>query len=90
MRDLLKLKELDKYWFADNIIKKEGNSLAEIRALEIEDSLEKYPIDNYVIIDDMVGLKEYFPNNSVITYDYIKTSDMNECIKILQKVKRMS
>ena len=85
MRDLLKIKDLDKYWLADNTIIKNGNSLAEIRALEINDSLKKYFIDNYVILDDMKSLETFFPNNSVITYDYLKTSDMEKCIKILKK-----
>ena len=87
MRDLLKIKELDKYWLADNNIIKNGNSLAEIRALEIQDALDRYPIDNYAILDDMKDLETYFPNNSVITYDYLKTSDMEKCLKILKKDK---
>lgn len=85
MRDLLKIKDLDKYWLADNIIIKDGNSLVENRVLEINDSLKRYPIDNYVILDDMKDLETYFPNNCIITYDYLKTSDMEKCIKILKK-----
>ena len=85
MRDLLKIKDLDKYWLADNNIIKDVNSLAEIRALEINDSLKRYPIDNFVILDDMKALEKYFPNNAVITYDYMSVSNMNECIKILKK-----
>lgn len=85
MRDLLKIRGLDKYWLADNIILKNGNSKEMIRALEIQDSLSRYPVDNYVILDDMEGLREYFPQNCVITYDYLKTRDMNEGIEILKK-----
>ena len=86
MRDLLKIRNLDTYWLADNPIIKKA-SLVENRALEINESLAKYPIDNFVVLDDLEGLKYYFPNNAVITYDYLKTSDMNECIKILKKGK---
>lgn len=86
MRDLLKIRYLDKYWLADNPIIKTG-SIVENRALEIKESLKRYSIDNYVVLDDLEGLKCYFPNNAVITYDYLKTSDMNNCIKILKKTK---
>ena len=85
MRDLLAIWSLDKYWFADNTIMHNLCSIEKKRALEINNSLEKYPINNYVVLDDMKGLKDFFPNNAVITNDYIKLNDMNECIKILKK-----
>ena len=85
MHDLLRIHDLDKYWLADNCIIKDANSLSEIRFLEINDSLKRYPIDNFVILDDMKALEKYFPNNAVITYDYMSVSNMNECIKILKK-----
>ncbi len=87
MLDLLRIHELDKYWFADNIIIKKPIMAFEQRYEEITDSLNRYPIDNFVVLDDMEQLKEYFPNNSVITNDYITVSDMNECVRILKKVR---
>lgn len=86
MRDLLKIRYLDKYWLADNPIIKFGSQV-ENRFLEIKESLARYPIENYVVLDDLEGLKNHFPDNAVITYDYLKTRDMNECIKILKKTK---
>ena len=87
MHDLLAIHDLDKYWYGDNIIIKKPLEAFEIRHLEIEDSLKRYPIDNYVILDDMEGLKQYFPNNSVITHDYISLLDMNDAVKILKKTR---
>ncbi len=87
MHDLLKIHDLDKYWYCDNIIIKKPLLAQEIRHLEIEDSLNRYPIDNYVILDDMKYLEGYYPNNSVITYDYISINDMNDAIKILKKTR---
>ena len=88
MRDLLKIHNLDKYWYADNIIiRKPSSSTYEIRHLEIDDSLKQYPIDNYVVLDDMKKLREYYPDNSVITYDHISITDMNDAIKILKKIR---
>ena len=87
IRDLLKLYNLDKFWYADNIIIKDQKPIYEIRNLEIQDSLSKYPIDNYVILDDMKELKDYYPNNAVITNNYLSINDMNDCIKILKKTK---
>ena len=85
--NLLKIHDLAKYWYKDNIIVKEILPIHEIRAKEIQDSLNKYPIDNYVVLDDMKELKEFFPNNSVITRDYMTINDMNNCIKILKKTR---
>ena len=85
--DLLKIHGLNKYWFADNIIIEGLTSLHEIRSLEIQDSLNKYPIDNFIILDDMKKLKDYFPNNTIITKDHLSISDMNDAIKILKKTR---
>ena len=85
MLDLLRIHNLDKYWFKDNIINEEYIPLVQKRALEIKDSLLRYPIDNFVILDDMEGLEEYFKDNTVITKDYIGINDMERCIKILTK-----
>ena len=87
MHDLLQIHNLGDYWYKDNIILRDFNSLSEIRHLEIEDSLKKYPIDNYVIIDDMKELYNYYLENTIITNNYISISDMNDCIKILKKTK---
>lgn len=85
MRDLLTIKSLGDYWLADNIIKEDINFSTIKRVLEIKDTLSKFPIDNYVILDDMKDLKNHFPDNTVITNDYISISDMDKCIKILKK-----
>ena len=85
MRDLLTIHGLGDYWFSDNIKKETMASLDEIRAMEINDSLLKYNINNFAILDDLKGLEEYFPNNTVITNNYISVNDMNKCIKILRK-----
>lgn len=85
MKDLLAIQELDKYYFADNILLKDYLYSVKKRALEIKNSLDTYDINNYVVLDDMRGLEEYYPNNTVITHDYIKIKDMKECIKILKK-----
>ena len=87
MRDLLKIHDLDKYWYCDNTIIRKILPMAEIRHLEIEDSLKKYPIDNFVVLDDLKKLGDYYPNNSVITYDYMSINNMNDCIKILKKTR---
>ena len=87
MHDLLAIKGLDNYWLCDNDIICDEASLVKKRVMEINNSLKKYEIDNYVVLDDMKGLKEYFPNNSVITYDYMNNRDMDNCIKILSKKK---
>jgi len=85
MHDLLTIRGLDNYWLCDNDIINDELSLVKKRVNEINKSLKKYEIDNYVVLDDMKGLKEYFPNNSVITYDYMNNIDMENCIKILKK-----
>jgi len=84
--DLLKIHNLNQYWYKDNIIIK-NDDLVQKRYLEIQDSLNRYPINNFVILDDMEELKNFFPNNSVITNDYISISDMNDAIKILKKTR---
>ena len=85
MRDLLTIQKLEKYYFGDNIILDKHIDLAHTRADEINDSLNKYPISNYVVLDDMKGLSGFFPNNSVITNNIISINDMNEAIKILKR-----
>ena len=85
MHDLLAIKDLGNYWLGDNVIIDSELSLVKKRVQEINDSIKKYEIDNYVVLDDMKGLKDYFPNNSVITYDYMNNNDMEKCIKILKK-----
>ena len=85
MQDLLKIHELDKYWYCDNIIIRKPLLVQELRYLEIQDSLNRYPIDNFVVLDDIPDLEFFYPNNSVITYDYLSINDMNEAIKILKK-----
>ena len=85
MKDLLTIQGLDKYYYADNIILKDYLYSAKKRALEIQTSLENYNINNFVVLDDMKELEDYYPNNSVITHNYISIRDMNKCIKILKK-----
>ena len=89
MKDLLRIQGLDYYWFADNIDLdyQLNNTLIEVRAKEINDSLERYAIDNFVVLDDLEGLLSFFPNNCVITHNNISTDDMYKCIKILRKTK---
>ena len=85
MKDLLTIQNLDKYYLADNIICDGIHSYHETRAYEIKNSIRKYNITNFVVLDDMMELEGYFPNNSVITHNYISLNDMNKCIKILKK-----
>ena len=85
MPALLKLHDLDGYWYADNIINHEFVPNPQRRALEIKDSLERYPIGNFVILDDMRGLDEYYPENTVKTHNYLGVNDMEQCIKILNR-----
>ncbi|MBR7041878.1 MAG: hypothetical protein IKI04_00080 [Bacilli bacterium] len=85
MPDLLKLHNLDKYWYADNIINNNPVTNPLRRALEIKDSLERYPISEFLILDDMPGLDEYFPDNIVRTQNYISIDDMKKGIKILNR-----
>ena len=85
MKDLLTIRNLDNYYLADNIISDGISSYHETRAYEIKDSLRKYNISNFVVLDDMLELEGYFPNNSVITHNYISINDMNKCLKILKK-----
>ena len=83
MKDLLAIQDLDRYWFADNI-ELYCQSYIKTRAMEIKDSLDRYDIDNFVVLDDMQELLEYFPNNCVITHNIMSNDDMNKCIKILK------
>ena len=92
MHDLLEIHDLGKYWYADNTIitnrfRFMNNFRTEdiIRKKEIMHSLKVYPIETFVVLDDMQRMKKHFPENSVITHDYMRDDDMNECIKILTK-----
>lgn len=85
MRDLLRIHALEKYYFADNIIIDTESSLLSTRVAEINDSLNKYEISNFLVLDDMKGLETFFPNHSVITDNVISISDMHEAIKILKR-----
>ena len=85
MKDLLKLHNLDKYWYSDNIIIKEYVPQPKKRVLEIENSLNTYSIDNFVVLDDMPGMNDYFPNNMIETNNYLTLEDAKKCIKILKK-----
>ncbi len=88
MLDLLKIHGLEYFWFEDLVLLGKGkdrDNLAEIRAKEIKYALNKHRINNFVVLDDMKKMKEYYPNNSVITYNTMSINDMNECIRILRK-----
>lgn len=85
MYDLLKIQGLDKYYFKDNPYIIDDSSYYRARAKEINASLNKYDIKNYVILDDMVELIRYFPNNSVCIRDYIQDRDVDCAIKILKR-----
>ena len=85
MADLLEIHGLGKYWFADNEINHDYIPNPQRRALEIKNSLAKYPIEDFVVLDDMSGLDEYFPENIVKTSNYIGIADMEKSIKILNR-----
>ncbi len=85
IHDLLAIHSLNTYWHADNIILDRSMPFVERRALEIKDSLRRYPIDKFVVLDDLIGLKDHFPNNTVITHDYINLSNTEEAVKILTR-----
>ena len=88
MRDLLKIQGLDNYYYCDNVIlPREGlyDTLYTIRAREINDSLNRYNIDTFVVLDDWKEMEKFFPNNSVITHNIISLDNMKRCIKILKK-----
>ena len=85
MYDLLKIQGLDKYYYADNPYIIEDSSYYKIRTKEINASLNKYDIKNYVILDDMVDLIRYFPSNFVCVNNYINDKDVERAIKILKK-----
>ena len=85
MKDLLKIHNLDQYYFTDNIIIKDFIYYPKRRALEIENSLNNYNINNFVILDDMKGLEQYYKENTVITHNYISNTNMTDSIKILKK-----
>ena len=85
MYDLLKIQGLDKYYYADNPYIIDGSSYYRNRAKEIDISLSKYDINNYVILDDMVELIRYFPDNFVCVRNYIQDRDVENAIKILKR-----
>ena len=87
MKDLLAIQGLDSYWFANNINLgyQENSTMAKTRSMEIKDSLNRYNIDNFVVLDDSQELLKYFSNNCVITHNTISIDDMHKCIKILKR-----
>jgi len=85
MRDLLKIHGLDKYYFADNIIMKDIVNPYIRKSEEITHSLNKYDIDNFVVLDDLKQLENYFADNCVITTNIISNNDMKQCIRILKR-----
>ena len=88
MKDLLKIQGLDNYYYCDNaILPREQlyDTLYTVRSREINNSLQKYNIDNFVVLDDWKEMEEFFPNNSVITHNIISLDNMKRCIKILKK-----
>ena len=85
MHDLLKIHNLDYYYYCDNKILNSSFDIFENRANEIKDSLNRYDISNYVVIDDWYPLKEYFKNNFVCTNNTIDDNNVISAIKILSK-----
>ena len=87
MRDLLKIQGLDKYWLDDTPIDddKTHNTLALKRYHEIMESLKKYEINNYAILDDEKELFYYYPNNLILTNNIISIQNMNDAIKVLKR-----
>ena len=88
MKDLLKIQGLDNYYYCDNAIlprEQLDDTLYTVRSREINNSLQKYNIDNFVVLDDWKEMEEFFPNNSVITHNIISLDNMKRCIKILKK-----
>ena len=85
MRDLLEIYRLGKYWFCDTPINKDNLKYYLHKAKEIQDTIDKYNIDNYVVLDDMVELIRCFPNNLVCTRNCIQDEDVKRAIKILKK-----
>ena len=88
MKDLLTIQGLDNYWFTDNVIlhrQQLYDTLQIIRFREICDSLNKYDIDNFVVLDDWKEMVEFFPNHSVITHNVISDDNMTKCIRILKR-----
>ena len=85
MKDLLRLHKLDNFWYSDNIIIRKYIPQPKKRVLEIENSLNTYPIDNFVVLDDMPGMIDFFPNNTIETNNYLTEEDAQKCIKVLKK-----
>ena len=88
MRDLLAIHHLDKYWFADNIdlpVRYSIGNYIEKRVLEIDYSLYKYDIKEYVVVDDIEELNKFYPYNFVEAYNYLNEDNEKECIKILKR-----
>ena len=85
MNDLLKIHNLDYYYYCDNKILNSSCDIFENRTNEINDSLNRYDISNYVVIDDWYPLKKYFKNNFVCTNSIIDDNNVISAIKILNK-----
>jgi len=88
IHDLLKIHNLEIYYYCDNKILNSSFDIFENRANEIKDSLNRYDISNYVVIDDWYPLKEYFKNNIVCTNNIIEDNDVISAIKILSKYRQ--
>lgn len=85
MRDLLTIHGLEGYYIGDTPFVPVKMSFEEDRAWEIQRSIEFYKPDNYLVLDDKVGLRPYFPNHIVITEDLLSINDMHEAIRILKR-----
>jgi len=73
---LLRIHDLQKYLYG-------YTPIMQSRSVEILEYLKMHPhIKKWVAIDDM-DLTRYFPENAVVTYPQITTSDADRCIKIL-------
>ena len=93
MPDLLKMHNLDNYWYKDNIYNNSHDNNGRLihfplsRKLEIDDSIKRYNIDNFVILDDEDGLLKYYPYNMVLTNNVLNEKNKEDAIKILKREK---
>ena len=85
MRDLLTIHGLEKYYIGDTPFVPIEKNFEEDRLWEINRALAIYKPDNYVVVDDLVGLRPYFPNHIVTPEQLFSINDMNEAIKILKR-----
>ena len=87
MRDLFTIHGLEKYYIADNPFVPVKTNFEQDRAWEIGKSLEIYKPETFLVLDNCVGLRQFFPNNSVITNDLLSINDMHEAVRILKRKK---